>query len=171
MSAQRYSLPIIFLHWLIALMVVVIMTLPALSEETVAQLGGPGVVFTLHKSLGFSLLILMVLRLILRLLTPSPAAAGDTQAQRALAKAGHVLLYVLLIGMPVSGLIFGSRPLNFFWLFEIAPLGFDTAVRDAAKAFHKTVPLLLTLMIVGHIGMALYHHYVRKDGLLNRMKP
>lgn len=171
MSVQRYSLPIIFLHWLMALMVIVIIAIPYLGESTINGLGGPGVVFTWHKSLGLLVLVLTVLRLILRATTASPAPGGQNQTLRGLAKAGHVLLYALLITMPLSGLIFGSRPLNFFWLFEIAPLGLDTPIRDAAKAFHKTAQYVLMLMILGHAVMALYHHYVCKDGLLKRMKP
>lgn len=171
MTAQRYSLPIIVLHWLMALMVIAIIAIPYLGEATINQLGGPGVVFTWHKSLGVCVLVLTVLRLIMRATTATPPTAGDTSGQRFMAKAGHALLYVLLLGMPLSGLIFGSRPVNFFWLFEIAPLGFDTPIRDAAKAFHKTAQYALMLLILGHVAMALFHHYVRKDGLLNRMKP
>lgn len=169
MAPTRYSSLHIAIHWLVALMVLVIITLPYLSEDLINQLGGPGIVFTWHKSLGLSVLLLTVLRLLLRLVTPTPAVAGDTPIQRLGVQLGHFLLYALLFSMPLSGLIFGSRPVNVFWLFEIAPLGLDEGVREAAKTFHKTAQYLLFALIIGHTLMALWHHYVRKDGLLSRM--
>jgi cytochrome b561 len=169
---HRYTPPQIALHWLSAVLVLLIIALPYGSDLFEPLLGGGAGVFTLHKSLGLLVLVLTVLRLALRARSGAPdLMAGEPPLQRFAAKAGHTLLYLLLVLMPLSGVLFGKRPVNLFWLVEISPLPLPDAVRAAAKLFHVTAQYLLFLLILGHAGAALWHHHVRRDGVLRAMLP
>lgn len=169
---QRYTPAQITLHWLSAVLVLLIIALPYGSDLFEPLLGGGAGVFTLHKSLGLLVLVLTVLRLVVRARAGAPdLLATEPPAQRLAAKGGHALLYLLLILMPLSGLLFGKRPVNLFWLVEIGPLPLSEGVREAAKLFHVTAQYLLFLLILGHAGAALWHHHVRRDGVLRAMLP
>lgn len=133
-------------------------------------------VYALHKSLGISLLALVVLRLAWRLLHPAPAAMdGTSSTLRRAAGAVHAALYVLMFAMPVSGWLLNSAagyPLQWFRLFNLPPLAArDPALADRADAFHEWAFWLLVLLVVGHVAAALYHHLFLGDGTLRRMLP
>lgn len=172
MSASRFTPRQITLHWLTAILILLIIALPYGSDFFGSFLGGGGGVFTLHKSLGLLVLALTVLRLLVRARDGAPHLLGDdARLQRLAAKAGHFLLYALLLLMPLSGLLFGKRPVNLFWLVEIGPLPLTDGARELAKTFHVTAQYLLFVLILGHAGAALWHHHVRRDGVLRAMLP
>ncbi|CAD5108489.1 cytochrome b [Zestomonas carbonaria] len=172
MTDARYSPTQITLHWLSAILVLVIIALPYGSDLFAGLLGGAGGVFTLHKSLGLLVLLLTVLRLLVRTRDGAPQLLpADARLNQLAAKAGHALLYLLLLLMPLSGLLFGKRPLNLFWLVEIPPLPLSDAVREVAKTFHVTAQYLLFALILGHAGAAIWHHRVRRDNVLRAMLP
>lgn len=172
MKPTRYSSAQIGLHWISALLILLIIALPYGSDLFEPLLGGGAGVFTLHKSLGLLVLALTLLRLLVRARAGAPdLLAGEAPLHRFTAKAGHALLYLLLVLMPLSGLLFGKRPVNLFWVLEIPPLPLSGAVREAAKLFHVTAQYLLFLLILGHAGAALWHHHVRRDGVLRAMLP
>lgn len=169
---QRYTPTQIALHWLSAALVLLIIALPYGSDLFEPLLGGGAGVFTLHKSLGLLVLLLTVLRLLARARCGAPdLLAGEPPLQRFAAKGGHALLYLLLVLMPLSGLLFGKRPLNLFWLVEIGPLPVSDAIRGAAKTFHVVAQYLLFLLILGHAAAAIWHHHVRRDNVLRAMLP
>lgn len=163
MTTARFTPIQILFHWLSALLVLAIIALPYGADFFAALLGGKGNVFTLHKSLGVLVLGLTLLRLFHRGRKVSP--------QHFAAKAGHGLLYLLLLMMPISGLLFGSKPINLFWLVEIGPLPFSSDVRGVAKDVHILGQYVLFAMILGHAAVALWHHYVRRDDVLKGMLP
>ena len=168
----RYSTLQISLHWLSALLVLMVIALPYGLDLFEPLLGGTGQVFTLHKSLGLTVLALTLLRLLARARYPAPPLPGSVPPwQRSLARISHALLYVLLICMPLSGLLFGRRPVDLFWLVEIGPVPLDNAWRDVARLFHLTTQYLLFAVIFGHACVALWHHYRLRDGVLQTMLP
>lgn len=168
----RYSTLQIGLHWLSALLVVTVIALPYGLDLFEPLLGGTGNVFTLHKSLGLTVLALTLLRLLARACYGTPALPGSVAPwQQSLARFGHALLYLTLILMPLSGLLFGRRPVELFWLVEVGPVPLDNAWRDVARLFHLTTQYLLFAMIFGHACVALWHHYRLRDGVLQTMLP
>lgn len=169
---DRYSSAQIGLHWLTALLVLCTVLLPYAQDLVADWLGGTGGVFTLHKSLGLTILLLTVLRLLVRARHGAPRLlAHHAVWQRRAAAAGHVALYLLLLLMPLSGLLFGRRPVEVFWLVSIDPLPLSDAARALARQFHLTAKYLLFALIVGHSVIALWHHYRRRDGVLRAMLP
>jgi cytochrome b561 len=158
------------LHWLIFLFVVVMLgagkfILPGIPAEDPQK----AFMLQIHAYTGGLIAILLVVRLILRFTTkqPAPADAGNAFLNFA-AKAVHFLLYLLLIGMAVSGL----------GLFQLAnlPAVFSGAAPYPRDFFqypprlgHGLVSTVLLLLILLHIGAALYHQFIRRDNLLARM--
>lgn len=167
---DRYSSAQIGLHWLTALLVVCTLFLPYGQDLVADWLGGTGGVFTLHKSLGLTILLLTLLRLLVRARHGSPRLHAAAWQRRA-AAAGHVALYLLLLLMPLSGLLFGRRPVELFWLVSIDPLPLSDGARALARQFHLTAKYLLFALILGHSFIALWHHYRRRDGVLRAMLP
>lgn len=131
--------------------------------------------YSAHKLLGFLLLWLTAGRLIWRLLHGAPP---DEPTLLWWQKAGshlvHWLLYGLLLVVPLLGWIGVSLfpSLTIFGLFDLPALA--SPDEEAAKrvlAVHGALALSMALVIAGHIGAALYHYFIRKDGVLRRMLP
>ncbi|MEK0363224.1 cytochrome b [Pseudomonas sp. CBC3] len=173
MTTARFTPIQILFHWFSALLVLAIIALPYGADYFASLLGGKGNVFTLHKSLGVLVLALTLLRLFYRgrKVPPQQLEPQQSSAQQFAAKAGHGLLYLLLLIMPISGLLFGSKPINLFWLVEIGPLPFSSDIRSVAKDVHLLGQYVLFAMILGHAAVALWHHYVRRDDVLKGMLP
>ncbi len=134
-------------------------------------------VFSVHKSIGMTILFLAVLRLAWRTVDRRPAdPAGMPKWQVFGAHAGHMLLYVLIFLVPLSGWWFdsvsGLRPLYWFNLFEIphmvAP---DPALKQLARDGHELLFWVLVVVALGHAAMAFFHQFVDRDGTLARMLP
>jgi len=100
---------------------------------------------------------------------------GTTQLIRFSAHAGHVALYLLMLAVPVCGILFtwaGNHPLSVWGLLEIpAPTWIDPDWRDTFRSAHELCANALLWLVGLHAAAALVHHYVFKDGLLDRMLP
>ena len=132
--------------------------------------------YALHKSLGLTLLGLMVVRLAWRLFAGAPKPVTGTPAwQERIASLTHAGLYVVLFAMPLSGWLFNSAsgyPLQWFKQFNLPALTrSDGAIADIAQQVHAWGFWLLLLMVALHAGAAVYHHIVQRDDTLLRMLP
>ena len=173
MTTARFTPVQIGFHWLSALLVLAIIVLPYGADFFASLLGGKGNVFTLHKSLGIAVLVLTLLRLAYRgrKVAPQQLEPQQSRTQQLAAAGGHGLLYLLLLMMPISGLLFGSKPINLFWLVEVGPLPFSSDIRGVAKDVHIVGQYVLFAMVLGHAAVAFWHHYVRRDDVLKDMLP
>lgn len=162
-------------HWLVVALVVAQVTialvlpaaLPASAEETV---------LAWHLAVGSTVLLVMLLRLAWRLAHPMPPAPTDLPpALRGLARGTHWAFYVVLIVLPLLGWTaanaYGATPrlLGLVPLPKIAAT--DKAFAETVGAAHKTVALLLVVLIALHVSGALYHALVKRDGVIRRMLP
>lgn len=132
-------------------------------------------VLALHKAFGVIALIAVLARLINRLRHNTlPALPSDLPSwQQFAARASHVLLYAAMIAMPVSGYLMQSaagRSVSMFGWFSLPPLMDANLIAYAVfREFHGWVAMALIALIVVHIGAALHHGLVRKDGVLKSM--
>jgi len=187
MSDQMYDKPPAYnalaraFHWLMAVLVVVqvafgiIMTVGAPEPNLWATLTDTFGLYDLHKLLGVVLLALVVLRLANRILRGVPPEDPALEPwQRSAATLVHAWIYLLLIVVPVLGWIgvslypalnlFGSIPLPAL----MAP---DRAASEPVLIAHAFAAFALVGLVVAHVGAALFHHFVRRDGTLRRMLP
>jgi cytochrome b561 len=164
------------LHWLVAICVLLIVPLGlVMVYENPMQ----NEMFIVHKSLGMLILILMALRLINRFVTGAPAPEPGLAAwQRAASSAVHGLLYLALTVQPIIGYVghsaFGEKgtPTPFFWLFEFPPIvSPNNALSDQLFSVHRVLGWVIAALVVVHIGAALQHYFIIKDGVLQRMLP
>ncbi len=132
--------------------------------------------YDLHKSVGLTVLLLWALRLAWRSFSPAPASPSTLPAvQRTIARASHVLLYVCMLVMPVSGFI-GSKAGGFaaswFGIVEMPDLfGKNDAINFWAEAVHTFTAYGLLALVCVHASAALHHHFVRRDAVMARMLP
>lgn len=174
-ASEGYSALAKIFHWAIA--VAVIVMIPA---GVIMMRIGPGeaqnMLYNLHRSLGAAVLLLMALRLAWRLVHGAPAPLPTLNAfERAASAVVHRLLYALLLVQPVIGWAatsaFGA-PIVVFGLFRLPDfVAKNEALSKQLFALHNVIGLTLAALIALHVAAALYHHFIRRDGVLRRMLP
>lgn len=180
-TARVWGWPARLLHWAMAGLILFMLGLGFYTAEIVTDMYEQFGLVQLHKSWGFVAFALGLLRLGWRLVNPAPAMPAHMPAiERFVAHAGHALLYVLMIGLPLSGWLMASAsPLQemysiknmVFGLFEL-PDPFQPGGEDLAAFFgavHFWCAIALIAVLVGHAGAALKHHFVDRDEVLRRM--
>ena len=130
--------------------------------------------YNLHKSIGATLIPLVIIRLHLPADHPPPPLPDDIPAiQKFAAHATHWALYVLILVQPIVGYIMTSAypaPVPFFGLFNLPPIWpEDRALSEQLSVVHLYIGIAIAVVAAMHIGAALFHHFVRKDRILMRM--
>ncbi len=171
-----YTAPQKWLHWLHAAMILTLIPVGIVMSDAPEPTPTVNAMYELHKSFGILVFVLAVLRVAYRVGRGAPAYPADMpEAQRKTAAAVHHLLYALIFITPALGFIGTSmccKPVNLFWTVPV-PFGFSGSEATIKAVFtaHKITAITMAVLVVGHIGAALYHGLVRKDGLLRRMLP
>lgn len=164
------------LHWLIVLLIFGL-ALVGLIMTDLPKTPRYFWVYTLHKSIGITVLALMLARLGWRVYAGAPKPVTGTPTWQArIAAATHGLLYVLVIAQPISGWVYdsasGLRPFRLFGLVLMPKLVVpNEALRDVALGAHVWIFWALLGMVVLHAGAAIYHHLFLHDATLARMLP
>jgi len=174
-SPTRYGAVAQTLHWLIAALIVTQFVLAKMQEHLplgVHKLA----LLARHKSVGMTVLMLAVLRLLWRLKHPPPdLPPGMTPLERTLARGTHLAFYVLLFAMPISGWLMSSAKnysVSWFGVFTWPNLiGKNEAAFDFLRSTHDLLSDALFVIAVLHILAALKHHFWNKDDVLVRMLP
>ena len=161
------------LHWTVAALVLFMIPLGIVIAN---EWGGPAqqFLYNLHKSIGATLIPIVIIRLLYRITHPAPPLPSDLlPIQRFAAHATHWALYVLILVQPLVGYIMTSAypaPVPFFGLFNLPSIWpQDRALSDQLKVVHLYIGIAIVVVAAIHIGAALHHHFVRKDGILMRM--
>lgn len=172
---NRYSPVSLALHWIIAIAVLGQVLLITAHESTEGALSGQFIM--LHKSLGVTILVLTLLRIGWRLAHPAiPLPAHTPPWQKLAARANHVLFYVVLIVIPLSGWLASSaagRDFAWFGLFDwpLLPVGGGREIAMRFMSLHELVVKALYVLIGLHVLAALKHQFVDRDNVLHRMIP
>ena len=181
----RYGTVAMTFHWVIAALVLLNLYFGLTFDDY--PKGDPTLlkVVMIHKSIGLTVLVLSVLRLGWRLVTPiPPLPASMGFGLRFLARTTHSLLYFLIIAIPLSGWIWTSSsplglPIRYFGLFDWPLVPYFANLPRAEKIplnhnlheLHMYLAWSALLLIALHVSAALYHHFVRRDDVLRRMIP
>lgn len=175
-SPRRYPALTRFLHWLVALMVIATMPIGMVMIQQGLARPTQDLLFILHKNGGVILLLLVILRLIWRARHPAPPMPASLPGwQVAVAGLTHWLLYGLLLTMAISGYVrvaaggFPIEMLDALGIPKLVPRS-DT-LAETAKAIHGTVRFALALLILMHVGAALQHLLIKRDGVFGRIWP
>lgn len=128
-----------------------------------------------HMQVGTVLFLLICVRILWSLKTLRQRPAHEEGFAGMAARIGHIALYALMLIIPSAALIraWGAErafaPFGFEIFAARAEQDVNTAAVEFGGNFHGELGWVLLALIVGHIAMALYHHFVKKDGLLHRM--
>ena len=178
-QASRYSTVAIVLHWLLGLSIFAMFAIGIyMSDLPFSPLRLK--LYNYHKWAGITFLILSVLRLLWRLLNRPPALPKAVEAamptwQAKSYHATHYALYALFFAVPLIGWAYSSAAGFPIVLFGVLPLpdfmAVDKEFSKQIKELHELSAFALVGLALLHIGAALKHHFIDKDGLVSRMLP
>lgn len=168
---DRFALPSRLLHWLMAVLVIAMLFIGVGMISSVTHYG---LLVSIHKPLGIAILILVVIRIVNRLINrPPPLPASLPAIQRLAAKASHLALYGLMIAMPLIGwgmLSAAGYPIVLYGPVVLpAILPANAALYAALRQTHTVFAYLLFATVLVHLGAALFHALVRRDGVFESM--
>jgi cytochrome b561 len=170
--SDRFSPLQRLLHWLMALMVVAMLFIGIGMVSTVAP--QYWTLVSIHKPLGVTILLLVLVRLAVRVLRGTPPLPADLPPlQRSAARASHVVLYGLMILMPLVGwsmLSAGGYPIVLYGPLHLPPImPHSDALYAVLRSAHTVLALLLFAVILLHLAAALVHALIRRDGVFDSM--
>lgn len=170
------------MHWLVALCVI----LALIGGVVLWRYGFDGLkdnfgmettnlIYKYHKSFGMLILLLMIPRLAFKFIWPDPPHVPPlSMFHRVASKSVHGMLYLLLLVQPVVGWAAtsaGGYPAEFFGGEFPALLSKDQALSDTLYGAHRALGVTIIALVGVHIGAALLHRFVYKDGVMARMLP
>lgn len=193
-AVQRYNKVSIILHWLIGIVLLCMFALgfwmsdlpkdlPKVATLDLFNLGVHTMTFAeplsprafyfnLHKSIGVTLLVLIVFRLLWRLSHPAPELLPTMKAwEKKLSEVTHKVLYLLMLAMPISGLIMTLySKYGVVWFGIPLMKGIDNPeLRDVFKESHEVIGIIFLVLVILHILAAIKHKVIDKDDVMKRM--
>jgi cytochrome b561 len=176
MTRPRYTATAITLHWLVAAAIVANFALGVTMVEIPGITPAKLKYFNWHKWAGVTILLLVTLRLLWRLgHRPPPLPASIPGWQRRLADLTHYGLYALMFAIPLSGYFYSLAagfPVVYLGLVKLPVLiGPDPELREVLKGLHYGFNVALLALFAAHVGAALKHQFIDRDGVLARMLP
>ncbi len=173
---QRYTLTAQALHWVTAILMFSVLPLAWVMVNMPRTAPLRDWLYTLHKSIGLTILALVAFRLAWRAAHPAPPLPVHLARWEALAaRASHWLLYLVMIGMPISGYLLSAsagHSTTYFDLFTLPAPPANKELRGVTLWLHVvTGQWLVYALIVLHLGATAWHVAVRRDRVLERMMP
>lgn len=181
-SRSRYTAVAIFLHWTIALAIIGMIALGWIMGDMDKNDPLRTPLYELHKSIGLTILLLSVARIIWRLMNPPPPEPPMPKLQATVASLVHLAFYVLIIAMPLSGWLVSSiarQGGTEFWGLPWTDVPGTGALSSEARTslnpvihnVHSKMAWVIIVMLGLHVAGALKHQIIDRDGLIARMAP
>jgi cytochrome b561 len=170
---KQFPVSMRILHWLMAAMV---LTMLCIGVAMVASLADYHCLVSIHRPLGISILILVVIRFVNRCFSTLPPFPPTMSSQeRFIASASEKLLYLLLFVQPLVGwgMLSAARyPIVLFGSLHLFPiLPHSVMLYAALRETHTVLAYLLFFAIVAHFSAVLFHTFIVRDRLFSRMAP
>lgn len=132
--------------------------------------------FSWHKWIGVTVFLLAIIRVAwLATHRPPPLPQGRPSWQVMAARANHILLYLLILILPLSGWLMSSAkgvPTVYFGVLLIPDaVAKDKQLGENLEEVHELLAYALAILVVIHIAAALKHQFIDRDGLIGRMLP
>ena len=171
---ERYGNPAIFIHWVLALLITIMIPL-GWFMMSVEEDPGSDWLFKLHISTGITAAALITLRVFWRLrhvpaALPSPLPVWQARASRYT----HKLLYLLLILMPTTGYLgasFSGDAVAYFGVPTPAWAAKNESLKEQLFTIHSWIAWVLVAAVALHVLAALKHLWFDRDGVFERMWP
>ncbi len=172
----RSTLTAIALHWIVAALILFQVGFGWYLQEIPRHVPARGIAVNLHKSIGITIGLVILLRLAWRAAHPAPAFPLSMRPWQVwLARWAHRALYACMLVMPLSGYVatnFSKFGIKYFDLFVLPPWGVvSKPLYDMFQSIHVWTSYLFVALIAGHIVAALKHVIVDRDDVFRRMWP
>ena len=159
-------------HWSSALFLFLAWVMIVMDENFASDSGFD--YLSLHKAFGVSILLWTIARVLSRLMTQSPATIAMPKWQVGISHLTHTALYLLLLAMPLAGILmtwYAGRSIDMFGLFDLPSIvSIDRTQARFFNNLHTSVLWPALWIFTGlHVVAALYHQFVMKDKIMNRM--
>jgi cytochrome b561 len=163
-----------WLHWTMAVLIFLALGLGVVSAYLPVGQEPRKSLLDLHKSLGLTIAVLLIVRLAWRIIAGEPPYRQPLDRVTHLAsRAGHAALYALMIFMPATGYLFsaaGGYSLPWFGLFQWPRLlPHDTTMASWGETLHDRAAWIIAAVLVMHLAAVAWHHWVKRDEVLSRM--
>jgi len=180
-TTSGYGWVAIFFHWTMALLIVLMLALGLYMHQLPPTEQSTFQLYQLHKSIGFVVLALGLLRIVWRIANPAPRLVeGMAPLEKLAAHLGHIGLYALIFALPITGWFMVSAspwgiPTILFNTWPVPHLPVPSVLGSAEQAegffklLHEYGAYLLIALIVVHAAAALKHHFIARDDTLKRM--
>ncbi len=162
------------LHWLMAAAIMTAIIIGFIAAYLPSGQEPRKFLLEIHKSLGFTILTLLVLRVISRVAFGEPPFRQPLdRLTRAASHAAHAALYVLMLVMPITGYVYSASAgasLPWFGLFQwprLLPVDHDRSAMG--RLLHDRAAWLITGVILVHLAAVAFHHWMKRDEVLSRM--
>lgn len=185
MMENKYSKTAIYLHWIIAVLMIVNVLLGWITDS----LPDAWIRFTIdtHKSIGISVLCLVLMRVLWRIGHPPPALPDSFKPwEKKLSHLGHWGLYAMMLLVPITGWMHdsawkdaASHPMQLFytipwlrigWIEQVEPV-FKEKLHDIFGETHELMSTVLVILFVLHILGVIKHKLIDKHSIMARMLP
>ena len=174
-AGQRYSRVAILLHWVAVVLIVagaglgLTMTDLPFSPAKLRY-------YAWHKWIGMTVFLVAVARILWRAIVPPPPFP-DTMPRLLVrgARTVHASLYILMLAIPISGWIYSSATGVSVSYLNLVPLpnlvAKDKALASVLVGVHRTLNVMLAVAVLLHVGAAIKHQWIDRDGIMSRMLP
>ena len=174
-GGSRYTTAAIVFHWIVAILVFTMIGLGLFMTDIPKGTPDRAFYFNLHKSIGITTALLVIVRLWWRARNPPPPLPASMPGwEIQAAKINHALLYTCLIVMPLSGFSasqFTKYGVTYFG-WKIPPIGSENkVVYDLLQGIHGVTAAILIAVVVIHVLAALKHLLIDRDSVFQRMLP
>jgi cytochrome b561 len=161
------------LHWITAVLLLILIGLGVSMTRWIPD-DQKIRVYSWHEWVGITVFALTAIRLMWRLTHRAPPI--DVPAwEKLVAGAVYVAMYLILIAQPIVGWLMSTAfgfPVVYLGLIPVpAPVSEDRELAERLQGVHETLAYLLAALFIAHVTGVLYHHLVRRDGVLSRMLP
>jgi cytochrome b561 len=171
---KRYHSGSVILHWLIGMAILTQLALGYwMTDLPKTPPGLRAGWFNVHKSVGITIGVFILLRIIWRLVHRPPALPEFLKAkERTLAKVGHFALYISMACVPLSGFLgssFSKYPIKYFGIELPKFLMANDSLKEVMKEIHEASVIILLILIAIHVLAVLKHLLIDKKNILTRM--
>jgi len=177
-TATRYGAISRLLHWIIALLVLTALALGGLGKlipRTANTVEFLQLLYSTHKTIGVTVLALAILRVVWAFTRPRPVPLHpERKAETYAAEVAHWLLYAAIFVLPLSGWVMHSAEIGYapiWWPFaqNLPFIPKSETLAATAASVHLVAAIVMATTVAAHIGGALKHSFIDRDGTLARM--
>ena len=171
-TKDGYGLVARLLHWAMAIAIIAMFALGLWMRELDYYSPYYKSAPDLHRSIGIVLFCILAFRFAWRLANPEPADTELTTFERLASRTVHWGFYPLLFALMIAGYFISTadgRPITVFGLFDVPALITEKGMEKIAGAVHYYLAFLTIGIAAIHAAGALYHHFIKRDGVLLRM--